>query len=689
MSLASIYTEDFKGMFYFGNMFDVEEDGNFVVIHGSVINNLTNFIKKEYGHSPSFCDNMFTEQGVGMIRVHKFFIPELIYILNKGTEDGYSPSKFSKLQNLLIENTWYKDTQKTIDSAVDLNVLAKLGRTPLPHQLEFIRDVYWQRKTALHLNGYLLSLDTGLGKSTTSIMLKECLHKKHAIIIAPLTVARNVWPVEIDDTVHDAKIWTIADPIEQLNSTVDYIVINYEFIGKLIPLVRTLVNPKETMVIVDECHNFKDIHAKRTVELIELCKTHKFDDILLMSATPIKALGVECLPIFNILDKFYDTEVEDKLRKLCRYVSLMNELLCNRLGFIMFRKLKSEVLELPDKHEEELKVKIANGNDYTLDTVRKLVIEYTTQRLAYYKEHEDEYVKKMEDILDYYAKYCLKPADKPAYLSYRKMLTEVRGLFQSRKGVFLTPDVRELIQSVNQYENKVIIPSLPNNLKKDFRDAKSVYKYIKFKVLGEVIGNLLTRLRIAMTTDLIGKQILDIINTAEKRTILFSSYTDSLETAEQYCKRNKLNPMVIDGTNSKQVRALLDKFKADPSINPLIASTKVLSTGHTIVECNTVIFLNVPFRSVDYYQASDRVYRIGQDADVYIYKLILDTGSKPNLSTRMQDILQWSKEQFTQLIGDDGNLIEDMDDNVKDMMNGLNNLDESIFDRSRKLMLAP
>ena len=74
MSLASIYTEDFKGMFYFGNMFDVEEDGNFVVIHGSVINNLTNFIKKEYGHSPSFCDNMFTEQGVGMIRVNKFFI---------------------------------------------------------------------------------------------------------------------------------------------------------------------------------------------------------------------------------------------------------------------------------------------------------------------------------------------------------------------------------------------------------------------------------------------------------------------------------------------------------------------------------------------------------------------------------------------------------------------------------------
>ena len=80
-----------------------------------------------------------------------------------------------------------------------------------------------------------------------------------------------------------------------------------------------------------------------------------------------------------------------------------------------------------------------------------------------------------------------------------------------------------------------------------------------------------------------------------------------------------------------------------------------MSTGHTINEANTVIFLNVPFRSTDYEQASERCYRIGQDTDVYIYKLVLDTGDEPNLSTRMQDILSWSKDQFGQIVdGEDG-----------------------------------
>jgi hypothetical protein len=108
--------------------------------------------------------------------------------------------------------------------------------------------------------------------------------------------------------------------------------------------------------------------------------------------------------------------------------------------------------------------------------------------------------------------------------------------------------------------------------------------------------------------------------------------------------------MVIDGTNSNEAKKLVAIFKEKDEYNPLIASIKVMSTGHTINEANTVIFLNVPFRSTDYEQASERCYRIGQDTDVYIYKLVLDTGDEPNLSTRMQDILSWSKDQFGQIV---------------------------------------
>jgi hypothetical protein len=65
-----------------------------------------------------------------------------------------------------------------------------------------------------------------------------------------------------------------------------------------------------------------------------------------------------------------------------------------------------------------------------------------------------------------------------------------------------------------------------------------------------------------------------------------------------------------------------------------------------------VVFLNKPWRHIEYIQASDRVYRIGQDSDVLIVSILLDTGDKDNLSTRMEDIMEWSKQMFSELVGE-------------------------------------
>lgn len=200
--------------------------------------------------------------------------------------------------------------------------------------------------------------------------------------------------------------------------------------------------------------------------------------------------------------------------------------------------------------------------------------------------------------------------------------------------------------------------------------------------MGEVLGNELNRLRVEMTSKLIDKRIVDIINNAEKKTILFSSYTDSIEIAEKVCRKYGLKPIVIDGSNSGDAKKLVSEFKQDESLNPLIASIKVMSTGHTINEANTVIFLNVPFRSTDYEQASERCYRIGQDTDVYIYKLVLDTGDQHNLSTRMQDILSWSKEQFGQIV--DGEFDQDAD--VANFMQAIEHPTDGLFDYMKSVV---
>ena len=101
----------------------------------------------------------------------------------------------------------------------------------------------------------------------------------------------------------------------------------------------------------------------------------------------------------------------------------------------------------------------------------------------------------------------------------------------------------------------------------------------------------------------------------------------------------------------KDVKGLIKKFRTDNKVNPLVASIQTISTGVTLIEANTMIFMNKPFRYTDYAQASDRIHRIGQDSTCTIYTLILDTGDSPNLSTRMEDIMEFSRSMFDSIVG--------------------------------------
>lgn len=58
-----------------------------------------------------------------------------------------------------------------------------------------------------------------------------------------------------------------------------------------------------------------------------------------------------------------------------------------------------------------------------------------------------------------------------------------------------------------------------------------------------------------------------------------------------------------------------------------------------------MFFFGPPWRSADFDQCCDRIYRIGQDVDVTIYNVILDTPHM-NLSSRMDAILKWSSDMF-------------------------------------------
>lgn len=482
--------------------------------------------------------------------------------------------------------------------------------------------------------------------TATSIMLGLALQKKHFVVLAPLSTVHNVWVNEFKKWTHITDIWTIKEPVSNITEDTRVIVANYEAIDKITDPIITKFNANETIIIVDECHNFKDYKALRFKQLHHLNNTFKCKDLLLMSGTPIKALGVECIPIFKLLDPYFTKEVEDTLIKINRYINIMNDLLKNRLGMLMYRKLKSELMQLPPKIEEDLKVTIPDGNKYTIEHVKRLVANYREERLAYYKQNYNKFYIEYTQCLGVFESTLRTSEEKSKFEAYKRDVETLQKFGHSFEMV-------DVMMRTNVYEKEVIIPKLPSNLRATFRNSKSVIKYVDLKVLGEVLGNMLGKLRIEMTSKMIDQpKVFEIVENAQKKTIMFSSYTDSIEVAASICKKYKFTPITITGDNTKEAVAIVDKFKRDPKINPLIASIKVMSTGHTINEANTVIFLNVPFRSVDYEQAYSRCYRVGQNVPVYVYKLVLDTGNLPNLSTRMMDIISWSKDSFNAIVGD-------------------------------------
>ena len=213
-------------------------------------------------------------------------------------------------------------------------------------------------------------------------------------------------------------------------------------------------------------------------------------------------------------------------------------------------------------------------------------------------------------------------------------------------------DISTIIKTVNVYEKRVILPVLQGELKKKFRKAKSVVKYSHLVIMGEVLGGILPKYRAELYKEIIEYgPIVELVQSAIKKSIIFTTYGSVVENSEKILKKHKFNPVLIYQKTAKDRDKNIKLFKENEKINPMVTTIQMMSTGVTLNEANVVIFAPTPFRYTDYEQASGRCHRIGQTDPVFIYTLVLDTGGTPNLSTRIDDISNWSKELFQKIVG--------------------------------------
>jgi SNF2 family DNA or RNA helicase len=164
-------------------------------------------------------------------------------------------------------------------------------------------------------------LDPGLGKTSAALAVvdlrKQRGEVKRALVVAPLRVAKAVWPVEAEKwqdfrhlkVVHLCEM-TDEQRTQQLKrSDVDVFVINPESLAKLLT-AKAFALGRWDMLIVDESTKFKNSQAQRFKALKPLLSKFKYR--IIMTGTPAPN---------GLADLFGQMYICDEGRSLGRYVT--------------------------------------------------------------------------------------------------------------------------------------------------------------------------------------------------------------------------------------------------------------------------------------------------------------------------------------------------------------------------------
>ena len=270
----------------------------------------------------------------------------------------------------VTDDPYFEPINVDVDFTRYNDILAKQGKKLYQHQEEGV-------KFLLSRNGCILADDMGLGKSVQSIVAALESGAERILIVAPSSTKIN-WEREInvfcDDTaIIDGKKFNSAK----------FTIINFDILKNFHTLtdgkkkkegetekvlIRDLANQNFDLAIIDEAHYLKNHESIRGKIMVDLSVKYKIPKVWLLTGTPVANRPMD---FFNLLKIIKSPIAENWKHYAVRYCdgrqfmrTLKNgqrkqiwltdgasnlEELAAKTKNIILRRLKTEVLDMPDK----------------------------------------------------------------------------------------------------------------------------------------------------------------------------------------------------------------------------------------------------------------------------------------------------------------------------------------------------
>lgn len=584
-----------------------------------------------------------------------FFALELVIIF-KELYRIYRTPDYAKIANEIYKKTWLSRADSTTPRPINLSKLKNINSDYQlkTHQLEFIQK-YPQLVTQLNLRGFYLAFDQGLGKTLTASALAEVLEADHIYIVCPNTMT-TVWKSELHDYFGDRYNSYICNGKADFDhpSKIKFFIVNNEATRNMLPFIDV---PGKKMMIVDEMHNFRNMDGKRVQELVQLREKLNPSDVLLLSGTPIKAIPSEIVPALMLLDPLFTNHAAQIYNTCFKFESYMAmDIVKKRFGQMIYRKTKEEVLQLPNKYIQDLRLKIKKPEQYYMPNVQEDVKEAFHKWYDTLAKDDGSNRDRMLSLINQYS-----TAGTQKTKMYINMVLVITDRTKDSIDHYEASFKHELDQTFFETFIDTYIANNPNISKAEVDELHTLEKkFIRMRnsAMGHAIGEIYPPRRASMFNALFDENkalFEDMIVKADKKTVIFSQLLPVVKHLTEVLNRDGIKTVSVVG-GMKDRMEIINQFRKDPSIRVIVATSQTMGVGVTLVEAAQMFFFGPPWRSADYDQCCDRIYRIGQTSDVYIWNVRLDTETF-NLSDRMNKILNWSSQMFHSAI--DASVIEE------------------------------